>query len=97
MADQSLTEPVRNLLHEVAETHHHVFRITDGADDDWASWYADWLTRLSELPELLSPRPVRSELVYQLVKLDKEFAEEDRTETWEDYYAARLVDYFGGQ
>src|SRR5262249_59024685 len=38
------------LLHEAAETHHRVFRIVDGADDDWASWYADWLVNLSELP-----------------------------------------------
>jgi hypothetical protein len=28
---------VSDLLHEAAETHHRVFRITDGADDDWAS------------------------------------------------------------
>jgi transposase len=34
---------VSDLLHEAAETHHRVFRITDGADDDWASWYAQWL------------------------------------------------------
>jgi hypothetical protein len=31
---------ISELLHEAAETHHRVFRITDGADDDWASWYA---------------------------------------------------------
>ena len=43
---------VRDLLHEVAETHHRVFRITDGEDADWASWYADWLLNLSELPRL---------------------------------------------
>ena len=42
------TERVRDLLHEVAETHHVVYRITEGADDDWATFYADWLTRLSE-------------------------------------------------
>jgi hypothetical protein len=40
---------VAGLLHEAAETHHQVFRITDGADDDWASWYAEWLVTLSEL------------------------------------------------
>ena len=96
MTDSSVVEQIRKLLHEVAETHHQVFRITDGADDDWASWYADWLTRLSELPSLLSSRPVRSELVYLLVRLDKEYTDEDPTETWEEYYAARLVDYFGG-
>jgi hypothetical protein len=50
------------LLHEVGETHHRVFRIVDGVDDDWASWYADWLVNLSELPTLLDTKPVRSEL-----------------------------------
>ena len=40
-------------LHEAGETHHRVFRIVDGADDDWASWYADWLVNLSELAAML--------------------------------------------
>jgi hypothetical protein len=47
---------VSDLLHEAAEIHHRVFRITDGADDDWASWYAQWLVTLSELSELLGAR-----------------------------------------
>ena len=54
---------VSDLLHEAAETHHRVFRISDGADDDWASWYAQWLDTLSELPELLGAKVVRSTLV----------------------------------
>ena len=29
------TTKISELLHEAAETHHQVFRITDGADDDW--------------------------------------------------------------
>jgi hypothetical protein len=45
-------EQVSALLHEAGETHHRVFRIVDGTDDDWASWYAQWLIGLSELPEL---------------------------------------------
>jgi hypothetical protein len=49
-------------LHEASEAHHQVFRIVDGADDDWASWYAQWLIDLSDLPDLLGTRPVRSEL-----------------------------------
>ena len=44
---------VADLLHEAAETHHVVYRIVDGDDPDWASWYADWLLNLSELPQLL--------------------------------------------
>ena len=31
--------PVAALLHEAAETHHVVYRIVDGVDPDWASWY----------------------------------------------------------
>jgi len=82
------------LLHEAAETHHQVFRITDGADDDWASWYAEWLVRLSELPELLDAEVVRSELTYMLVRLDKEYTERGLEERWEDYYARELVRHF---
>jgi len=85
---------VAALLHEAGETHHRVFRIVDGADDDWASWYADWLVNLSELPDLLSRRPVRSELVYMLVQLDKDYTERSPAEPWPDYYAARLIEHF---
>jgi hypothetical protein len=72
---------IAELLHEAGETHHQVYRITDGVDADWASWYAVWLIRLSELPKLLGTAPVRSELVYILVKLDKDFTRNDRLET----------------
>ncbi len=33
---------VAALLHEAGETHHLVYRIVDGDDPDWASWYAPW-------------------------------------------------------
>ena len=87
-------ERIRDLLHEAAETHHIVFRITDGADDDWATWYADWLTRLSELPNLVSRNPVRSEVTAQLVALDQEYTAEKPDQSWEQYYAERLARHF---
>lgn len=82
------------LLTEAGETHHRVYRIVDGVDPDWASWYADWLIRLSELPALLGTTPVRSELVYALVKLDKDFAASAPSEPWEPFYARALVEQF---
>jgi hypothetical protein len=85
---------VSALLHEAGETHHRVYRITNGDDSDWASWYADWLLNLSELPDLLGSRPVRSEFVYMLVGLDKEYAEKRPDDRWEDHYARALVDHF---
>ena len=89
------SDEVRGLLHEAAETHHQVYRITDGEDEDWASWYADWLVRLSELPDLLGRKPVRSELTYHLVALDKEYVAARPSQAWEQYYAERLIELFG--
>ena len=88
------TEQISQLLHEAGETHHRVFRIVDGADDDWASWYADWLVKLSELPSLLGTKPVRSELTYLLVSLDKDYTASQPAEPWEVYYAKRIFDHF---
>jgi hypothetical protein len=89
------TAKIGELLHEAAETHHRVFRITDGADDDWASWYSEWLVTLSELPDLLGGRVVRSELTWLLVRLDKEYTERRPEQRWEDWYAAQLLAHFG--
>lgn len=89
------TTRIAALLNEVGETHHRVYRIVDGADDDWASWYANWLVNLSELPDLLGKRPVRSELVYMLVRLDKEYTEAAPSDGWQDYYAVGLREHFG--
>jgi len=86
--------PIADLLHEAAETHHRVYRITDGTDPDWASWYADWLIGHSELPTLLGAAPVRSELVYVLVSLDKEYIQRQMTQPWEHYYADRIAEHF---
>ncbi len=85
---------IADLLHEAAETHHVVYRIVDGDDPDWASWYADWLLTLSELPQLIGSTPVRSHLVHALVELDRVYTTEPRAERWEDWYAQRLIDRF---
>jgi hypothetical protein len=87
-------DSISALLHEAAETHHVVYRITDGVDEDWASWYADWLTRLSDLANLLGRGYVRSELTYLLVKLDKDYNEQAPAEKWEDFYARGLLEHF---
>lgn len=87
-------EQISGLLQEAGETHHRVYRIVDGADDDWASWYAHWLINLSELPEMLGVKPVRSELIYLLVGLDKQYTAETPGEPWETYYARQILRHF---
>ena len=87
---------VAALLHEAGETHHVVYRIVDGDDPDWASWYADWLLNLSELPEVLDARPVRSELVWLLVSLDKDYTKAAPELDWPQWYAERIISHFAG-
>jgi hypothetical protein len=95
LAQSINTNCVATLLEEVAETHHRVFRITDGVDEDWASWYTDWLLDLSELADLLGARPVRSHLVHALVQLDRDHAAGGSDEPWPAFYARRLYEQFG--
>ena len=47
---------ISELLHKAAETHHQVFRITDGADEDWASWYAQWRSPCLSCQRCWAPR-----------------------------------------
>jgi hypothetical protein len=91
MADEITS--IAALLHEAGETHHRVYRIV-GEDPDWASWYADWLIHLSELPKILGGAPVRSELVYMLVKLDRDYTTQKPASPWERYYASELLEHF---
>jgi hypothetical protein len=86
---------IASLLKEVSETHHIVYRIVDGADPDWASWYADWLIEHSELPQILGGKPVRSELVWLLVDLDKQYTRGAPEAAWPDWYAERVVAHLG--
>jgi catechol 2,3-dioxygenase-like lactoylglutathione lyase family enzyme len=92
-----MTEPIgriADILRDAAETHHVVYRIVDGVDSDWASWYADWLVNLSPLAEALGSRPVRSELVWLLVDLDKWYVAHQPDRPWETVYAERLLAHF---
>jgi hypothetical protein len=88
------TERISALLHEAGAVHHVVYRITDGADDDWASFYADWLIDHSELPEALGGAPTRSHLVHELVESERAFADAAPPATWEDFYADRITRRF---
>ena len=86
--------PVTDLVLEVADLHHRVYRLTDGEDADWPIWYATWLVERSELPQLLGSAPVRSELVCLLVLLDREVAAGGVTEPWDELYARRIAEQF---
>lgn len=85
------TFQIGELLHQVGEVHHIVFADTDGNDDDWATFYSDWLLAHSNLPKLLGRRPVRSHLTRDLVELDEEYTKLAPSQPWPAWYSERLV------
>jgi NAD(P)H-hydrate epimerase len=86
---------IANLLHQAGEVHHQVFADTDGSDDDWATFYSDWLLAHSDLPSLLGRRPVRSHLTRDLVELDAEYTSRATSDPWPEWYAQRLLKKYG--
>ncbi len=90
MSDDKATK-IADLLHQVGEVHHVVFADTDGNDDDWATFYSDWLLKHSDLPRLLPPGPCRSHLTRDLVELDEQYASAKPSEPWPVWYASRLI------
>lgn len=81
-------ERIADLLREVADLHHRYYRLTDGADEDWPTFYARWLVHHSELPDVLGQRPARSEVVHLLVRAERELAD---AADWAAAYAELLV------
>jgi hypothetical protein len=92
---ENTTSKTSDLLHQVGEVHHVVFADTDGSDDDWATFYSDWLLMHSDLPRLLARRPVRSHLTRDLVELDEQYTAQAPPEPWPTWYAQRLVAKYG--
>ena len=80
---------IERLLDEAAVAHHEAYIETDGADPEWPLWYASYLVnRLSKNAMFTG---TRSELVYWLVRLDREYAEADSAIPWARFYAVRLA------
>lgn len=67
----------------------------DGADDDWATFYAAFLVDQSPLPSLLDlPVPVpltRARVTAALVGLADDYAAAQPDQPWQHWYSARLV------
>lgn len=84
------TEKVAALLREAEPAHGQAFIETDGEDPDWPLWYAGYLQE--SLSEALGVTLTKSELVYQLVDLEKARNIEAPDAEWPDFYAEALVE-----
>jgi NAD(P)H-hydrate epimerase len=82
-----------DLLKETADRHHQAFIESDGADPDWALWYAGYLQ--ARLWDGAGRLPSRSELVYLLVGAERAYAAEGSDEPWAAAYARRMLGALG--
>jgi NAD(P)H-hydrate epimerase len=86
-------EALAKLLKETAERHHQAFIESDGADPDWALWYAPYLQ--AHLWDGGGRLPTRSELVYLLVGAERAHRASGSDEPWPVMYARHLLAELG--
>jgi NAD(P)H-hydrate epimerase len=78
------------LLRETAERHHAAFIESDGADPDWALWYAGYVQ--AHLWDRAGRLPSRGELVYLLVGAERAHKSSGSDEAWPDTYARFILE-----
>ncbi len=82
-------QALANLFMETGEAHHQAYIETDGADEDWAIWYADYLH--GKLPDHIGVTLAKSEIVYLLMLLSYEQPMNAPSGNWRVYYAEDLL------
>jgi hypothetical protein len=79
-----------SLFKETGHAHHQAYIETDGADPDWAIWYADYL--VDKLPEHLGGAKLqKSEIIYLLMRFSFEQTLDAPGAEWTRYYAKILL------
>ncbi|MCL1595341.1 MAG: hypothetical protein M3132_13410 [Actinomycetia bacterium] len=73
------------LLTQTGHAHHAAYISTDGTDPEWASWYSGHLQAI--VGGGLGRAITRSEIVYLLLKTQKEHEETGSQEAWSTFYA----------
>ena len=77
-----------DLLVETGAAHHEAYSESDGVDPEWASWYGPYLQ--ARIGDRLGREVTRSELVYLLVKAQREHDAAGDGSPWQDY-SARII------
>lgn len=87
-----LTSSIAALLEETAKAHQAAFVATDGADPDWAMWYANHL--VDPLSAALKVELSRTAIVCLLVELDEALRTRPELGPWPAHYASEFVSRF---
>jgi NAD(P)H-hydrate epimerase len=87
MDEEQAVVKIAGLQRQTGEAHHEAYRETDGADPEWAIWYAGYIQ--AHIGGRLGASITRSELVYRLLRAEK--AQASATEEWPTAYARVLL------
>jgi hypothetical protein len=79
------------VLVRAEQVHGVVTERTEGFDPEWALFYAWWLVKWSDLPEILGSAPGLGDLTARLIALDAEYRSAPREEPWSTFYARQLL------
>lgn len=82
-------EAIAELLRATKTAHHNAHSPDEAAHDEWALWYAGYLQ--SRLGELLGRAFTVSEIVYLLVRAERERQAEQPAPDWPPYYASVIL------
>lgn len=93
MTDQTKLTQLADLFRQTGEAHHQAFLDTDGADPEWAIWYAEHLQ--DQLAPYLAAPITRSRLVFCLIGADDEHRATESDVPWPEYYAERFLECLG--
>lgn len=81
-----------DIFRQAGTAHHEAFKATDGDDPDWPIWYADYLH--DKLPAHLGVKLTKSDIIYAIMRLDKELKSEAPGADWARYYAKSLLNRY---
>ncbi|MDV2989862.1 MAG: hypothetical protein P3T54_06935 [Dehalogenimonas sp.] len=87
------TEEIAESLRTIGHAHHRAFIMVNGADPDWARWYAAKLE--PELNGKLAVSLSVEELAGLLPLLEKERTLRSPQSDWAQFYAEAIVKSFG--
>ena len=93
MTVETKVEELAELFRQTGGAHHDAFRDTDGADPEWALWYAEYLH--NRLTPFLAAPITRSRLVFCLIGADDEHRATESDVPWPRYYAERFLECLG--
>jgi len=89
MTEHISLEDLAALLKQAGERHHEAFHEADGADPEWALWYAGYVQ--AHLWDRAGRLPSRSELVYLLIAAERTLAASGGDEPWPRAYARCIL------